>query len=394
MNKRVVKALVLAVSILAALGVGAIVGGGAVYALTRAGDLFPVAQAQWSETEPGMVIASVDPEGPAAEAGVVRGDILLAIDGQAVEHFGDLLRYLQELEPGDEVELTVLHGDDERTLTATVGEQDGHPDLGLLPCGRAPVDVSVRIGERGAVIVEVIPDGPAEEAGLREGDVIVALDGQELGVECRLADLIGEHQPGDTVTLEIEHPGEEPREVAVELGEHPDEEDVAYLGVRYRCLGRLGIMRREGWPFVLPHAEFERGAIVLSVDEESPASEVGLEKGDVITGIDGEPVEGTQALTDAIAEREPGESVTLTVYRTDRGEEREIEVTLGEHPREEGKAYLGVRTVGFVRPPQFEGDEGHRRFQFFVPPFHLEFPEVELPFGVQELLPHFEAEGA
>jgi S1-C subfamily serine protease len=406
MNKRVLKILVLVVSICAALAVGAAVGGGAVYALTRVGDVLPLAQAQWFDTERGVVIASVEPGGPADEAGVARGDILLEMDGQAVDDFGDLLRYLQEVEPGDQVELKVLHGDDERNLTATVGEQEGHPYLGLLPCGRAPVDVSIRIGKPGAAIVEVVPDSPAEEAGLREGDVIVALDGQELGVECALADLITGYQPGDTVTLEIEHPGEEPGEVPVALGEHPDEEDVAYLGIRYRCLPRVPVVSGEiwpfggphrfefdRWPFVFPHVEFERGAIVLSVAEDSPPSEAGLEKGDVITGIDGEPVEGTEGLTDAVAEREPGDTVTLTVYRADWGEEREIEVTLGEHPREEEKAYLGVRTVGFVRPRHLEGEEG-RRFHFFVPPFHLQLPQIEPFFGVHDLLPHFESEGA
>ena len=404
MNKRVVKGLVLAVGICAALGVGAIAGGGAVYALTRIGDVLPMVTAQWADAEPGIVIASVEAEGPAAEAGVVRGDILLEIDGQALAGPVDLVRYLQDLQPGDEVELTVLHGDDERTLAATVGERDGEPYLGLVPCRDFTAEVSLAIGKPGAVIVEVMPDSPAEEAGLGEGDVIVAVDGQELGVECALADLLSEHEPGDTVTLEIERPGEEPRELSLELGEHPEEEDVAYLGVRYRCLPHVAIMRGERlpldefrrfrpeeWPFVLPQGEFERGAIVRSVSEDSPASEAGLERGDVITAIDGEPVEGAQAVTDAIAEREPGDTMTLTVYRADDGEEHEIEVTLGEHPSEEGKAYLGVSLGGFLRMWQFEGDEGRRRFQFFVPPFHFEVPDVELPFDVQELLPHFES---
>jgi hypothetical protein len=90
---------------------------------------------------------------------------------------------------------------------------------------------------------------------------------------------------------------------------------------------------------------------------ESPAEEAGLQEGDLITAVDGEPVEESQDLVDAIAAHEPGDRVMLTVYRLGDGtgdsigdsigEESQVEVTLAEHPDEEGKAYLGVFPGGF-----------------------------------------------
>ena len=402
MNNRILKVLALLVVLCLALGVGAIVGGGIVYALTQVGEAIPVVKAQEADPEFGIVIASVVPESPAAEAGVVRGDILLEIDDEALEHPSDLVRYLGELEPGDEVELRVLHGDDKRTLTATLGERDGKPYLGLIPCDGLHKTVEVHFGSPGAAIVEVVPDSPAEQAGLQEGDVILAVDGQELDAENALADLIADHEPGDTVILKVERPGEEPYEVTVELGQHPEKEDAAYLGVRYLPFPRFGVLRGEhlpfgefnrfdefefdDLPFVFPDGEIEQGALVRRVFEDSPASAAGLERGDVITAVDGEPVESPQSLTDALTEREPGDKITLTVYQRDAGEEREIEVTLGEHPEKEGRAYLGVLLGGFFRMERFfEGDEQPHRFRFFIPPFGFEAPFDELPFDLDEL---------
>ena len=395
MKDRSLKVLALLVALSLALGLGAALGGGAVYALTRIRGVVPVVNAQEGDPESGIVIASVVPDGPAAQAGVVRGDILLKIDDTVLERPPDLMRYLDDLEPGDEAELTVLHGDDVHTLMATLGDRDGRPYLGLVPCDGLRKTVQVQVGAPGAHIVEVMPDSPAEGVGLREGDLVVAVDGQEIDVENTLADLIAGYEPGDTVTLEIARPGEEPREVTVELGEHPEEEGAAYLGVRYLPSPGFGTLRHERLPFdkfdefdvlpfVLPHSEVEGGAIIRRVYEDSPAAAAGLEKGDVIAAIDGEPVESPQSLADALAGREPGDSVRLTILNREEETEREIEVTLGEHPDEEGQAYLGV-SLGFFQMRHFELEEGERppRFEFHFPPFDSEeWPFDEFDFDI------------
>ncbi len=387
MNNRVLKVLAWLVALCLVLGVGATVGGGIVYTLMHGSDVLPVVKAQGVDPQSGIVIASVMPESPAAEAGVVRGDILLEIDDKALERPADLERHLDELEPGDEVELKVLHGDDLRTLKATLGDRHGQPYLGLIPCDGLPKEIEVALA-RPPVIVEVMPDGPAEQAGLQEGDIIIAVDGQTVGLEKDLADLIAEYEPGDTVTLEIERPGEGPRarQVTVELGQHPEKEGAAYLGVRYSSFPRFGGLRGlplgefdefefDVSPLVLPHGEIGQGLIIWRVAEDSPASAAGLKSGDAITAIDGESVASPQALTEAIAEREPGDKITLTVVRFDGEGEREIGVTLGEHPDKEEKAYLGVWVGSPFHMEHLEGDEGPQRFKFFERPFDLD----ELP---------------
>jgi S1-C subfamily serine protease len=406
MGKRVLKILGLIAAVLLLLGVGAAVGGSIVYAMRQArgsGGLTIYSDEVGDES--GVVIASVVPDGPAAEAGVERGDILLKLNDESVDSVAQLARALDGREPGDEVELTVLHGDDERTLPVTLGEQDGAPYLGIVPCVGIPGDArGVRIGAPGpgamAMIVEVEPDSPADEAGLEAGDIVVAVDGQELDSENTLADLIAAHEPGDTVTLQIEEPGdEEPSEVTVELGEHPDEEGVAYLGVRYHSTPPRRVII-EGAPFewqrfdgpmhIVPGGAAVQGAVIRYVDEDSPAETAGLRAGDLITAVDGEVMKSPQELADIIAEHKPGGQVTLTILGNGGEDEaRDVEVTLGEHPDEEGKAYLGVSTGGFIHLQRVEeGEWPHED----GPELFFDWDESfdELPFGPDEMPQHFE----
>jgi len=416
MNNRVWKIIALVMALLIALAVGAAIGGGIVYAAARMTGRMPRvsdavgAIAPEADPETGIVIVRVAPDSPAAGAGVVRGDILLTVDGQQVNHLHDLWDALEEREPGDHVNLTVLHGDEERALVATLDDRNGGSFLGLMSCG-GPLDMPPfgrRILGLGAVIIEVMADSPAEQAGLEVGDHITAVEGQRVDAENDLAALIAAHEPGDTVTVEIAQPGETSREVMVELGEHPEEEGKAYLGVRYMSLPHIDMPGRHELPhFRMPRFDFDlneehfglrpgkevqQGAIIRRVVEDSPAEAAGLQKGDVVTAVDGQPVENPRALVDAVSEREPGDTLTLTVVRPDETEEREVEVTLAEDPEDEGAAHLGVVVGGFFK---FRSRDGELPPRMELPgrSFRFKLPFMEEPLELDELddaLRHFE----
>jgi len=411
MSKRFVKIAGLVVALALALGLGAAAGGGIVYAITRDKEPIQTISGTTIEPGPGIVIAAVVSDSPAVKAGVVRGDILLEVDGETVDSFVDLVGLLEGYEPGDEVQLTILHGDDERTLPVTLGEQEGKPYLGVVHCGGrigpGPM-VFIHAGEPGAMIVEVEPDSPADAARLEAGDTIVAVDGEELATENTLADVIATHKPGDTVTLEVAQPGEETRDVTVELGEHPEEEGKAYLGIKYRPALPSHTWEGEALPFEgrwrhvqpflhgLPGIEAKQGAIIRSVAEDGPADAAGLRRGDLIAAIEGDPIEGPQDLVGAIAGHAPGDQVTLTVLRPNEEDEEEekehqVKVTLAEHPEKDGEAYLGVQIGGFVHVSKVwpgEHPDGRDPHQFWYD-FDWEPPFDELPFDPDEVPGHF-----
>jgi hypothetical protein len=138
----------------------------------------------------------------------------------------------------------------------------------------------------------------------------------------------------------------------------------------------------------MPRGRGIQGVVVVEVTRGSPAAAAGLQPGDAITAIDGQTLNSAQALVDAIEGRRPGEQVTLNVFRARDGNERQIEVTLGEHPDQDGRAYLGVTIGGsfrFFRGPGSEGGALPPGFDFGPGSFHLEVPLDQMPFHLDQL---------
>jgi len=107
------------------------------------------------------------------------------------------------------------------------------PDLDLLPSRR----------RGGALVMTVTEGSPADDAGLRRGDVIIEVDGVSLGEDETLAELISQYGPRDKVELRIIRRVRE-RTIDVTLGLHPDRSR-AWLGIEYRTLPRFELPE---WP--------------------------------------------------------------------------------------------------------------------------------------------------
>lgn len=137
--------------------------------------------------------------------------------------------------------------------------------------------------KNGVLISEVLPNTPAEKAGLQVGDVIVEVNGvPPKGVE-QFRQLIAEMKPGTKVTLTVIRQGQK-KKIAITLGEFPEEAQVQrdgnWLGLK---VSNLSIEEQK-------ENNVKGGVKVVSVEEGSTGDKAGIEAGDVIVKIGEEEI--------------------------------------------------------------------------------------------------------
>ncbi|MDH4207818.1 MAG: PDZ domain-containing protein [Anaerolineae bacterium] len=106
----------------------------------------------------------------------------------------------------------------------------------------------------GAVVMTVVADGPAEQAGMETGDIIIAVDNKAMDQDQDLRALIGNYKPEDEIIVTIVRPGDDPEltnlEVTLDSATNEEGDEVAHLGVEYRTVSSgLGMMSLERMPW-------------------------------------------------------------------------------------------------------------------------------------------------
>ena len=146
----------------------------------------------------GALVQSVNPGGPADQAGVQPGDVIVAYDGEPVEDTRDVQSRVVATPPGTTVPLDVVRDGGPLTLDVTIGELDleaeGRPAAADAEeetsegFGIALRDLTPRVARRlrvpadteGAVVADVRRGGPAEAGGMQTGDIILRVNGADV----------------------------------------------------------------------------------------------------------------------------------------------------------------------------------------------------------------------
>lgn len=143
----------------------------------------------------GAIVSQVTPGSPAANAGVKNGDVITSINGKPVENGGALQVQVAQLTPGTRIDLGIARNGARQNVNVTLGEfgkdkqvagndgpSDGKQNGGKLGLAMSDLTPDVRQQAQipgsvnGAVIAQVRPGSPAEEAGLQPGDVIMEVN--------------------------------------------------------------------------------------------------------------------------------------------------------------------------------------------------------------------------
>ena len=164
----------------------------------------------------------------------------------------------------------------------------------------------------GALVAEVVPGGPAEAAGIRQGDIILAFDGETLEKSHELPALVARKSPGSEAVVVFLQGGKK-FERKVTLRSLDEAEGGVIGGAGGEVKGLFGLTVRDLNPS--ERQSVQRGVIVTGVERGSLAESAGLQEGDLLIELNGRPIRSAGEFKEKLDSVRQGEVVRLGLAR-------------------------------------------------------------------------------
>ena len=173
------------------------------------------------ESKQGAMIQEVEPDTPAAKAGMKPYDVIIEVDGQPVKDHNDLLFKIADIPPGTKVDIKIIRnkGKEVKTLTVTLAERPGEEaqtpapssdkDIGLQVRELTP-SLARRLGyrtEEGLLITEVDRYSEADRKGIKRGDIILEVNQNKVKTIADMKRILDRADRGDVLMLRIRSEG-------------------------------------------------------------------------------------------------------------------------------------------------------------------------------------------
>lgn len=287
-------------------------------------------------------------EGSGAEkAGLKKKDVLLELDKEKVYTIDQLTKMLKNYKPDDKVSLKIMRKKKEIDVSITLGEKKGPKKKAFMGVFLENLDKQdhkkLETGtDYGILITSVSEDGPAEEAGIEDKDVLLELNNEKIYTVDQLTKMLYNYEPEQEVSVKVNRKGKE-KKVQLVFGENEnvffsddsfnfnfpnipnlsnffaykyDEEPKFWMGIHLNQITET----KDG---------VESSEITISkVIEGSPAEKAGLKAEDKIVKADGENIETISDITKIMEDKEEGDKVKLEVLRS--GKTKKFDVGIAE----------------------------------------------------------------
>lgn len=198
---------------------------------------------------------------------------------------------------------------------------DGHVTRGWLGVSIQGMDSSLADSfgldqPSGALVAQVSPDSPAEDAGVEPGDVILSFNGQAVSDSSLLPPLVGATPPGDKVEMEVLRNGKR-KTLKVKIApleqtasaDHPGQDNGP---------GSLGVAVADLTPQQRQQAGIEDGGVIITGVGEGPAAAAGIRRGDVLLKLGKESVKSARQLSELTGKLPKDRPVAALVQRGDQ----------------------------------------------------------------------------
>ncbi|MEZ4986413.1 MAG: PDZ domain-containing protein [Saprospiraceae bacterium] len=267
--------------------------------------------------------------GSALRLGLDDGDIITHINGYPLVDWSDLSTAINNMEPGETIDLTYLRNGVEQKASGAIGREndpalsDSRGFLGIYAGEMNPTKAQLLGFQHpyGSYIKRVIPGSAAEKAGLQPLDYIIAIEQFEMSSNRSLTNALAKFSPGNEVTVTFIREGEQMTTRAV-LGEESDDdytqpcEELPFFGVSDNgCVSRKGV--------------------AVNIVRGSAAEAAGLVSGDVITTFNQKTIIDWGDLSGAINGTQPGQQIAIVFNRN--GQTQEATAIMGNECDESGQ---------------------------------------------------------
>ncbi|WP_416196995.1 DegQ family serine endoprotease [Pseudomonas sp. Teo4] len=171
----------------------------------------------------------------------------------------------------------------------------------------------------GALVAQVLENGPAAKGGLQVGDVILSMNGQPIIMSADLPHLVGSLKDGEKAKLEIIRNGKR-QNLDITIGAMPDDDaeiEASAQGGAERSSNRLGVSVADLTDEQKKTLELKGGVVIKEI-QDGPAALIGLRPGDVISHLNNQAITSSKQFTEIAKELPKNRSVSMRVLRQGR----------------------------------------------------------------------------
>jgi serine protease Do len=176
--------------------------------------------------------------------------------------------------------------------------------------------------DHGVIVSDVVPDGPADRAGLKRRDIILTLDGQKVSSAGQLENHIYRRPAGDKLALRVLR-GQDELKVVPVVRERQDKASLLerLIHPEKNLIARLGVLCIEidkEAAAMIPGLRREYGLMVAAKTAGGQSQSIDLQPGDIIDAVNNSPVALLDTLRLTLSEMKPGDPVVLQIERDGR----------------------------------------------------------------------------
>lgn len=164
---------------------------------------------------------------------------------------------------------------------------------------------------KGALIADVVKGGPAEKAGMKKNDVVIAYGAKEIPNSATLRNEVAKTPIGQEVKVTVLRDGRK-EELTVKIGSQEEATKLLSASVKERLGAEVRLpTAKEVEKYGL---SANQGVVITWLDPKGSLKEAGFEVGDIILGIDGQPVQSVEGFVDLVTLLKPKQKISILVF--------------------------------------------------------------------------------